>query len=159
MGIMRWAFYERLKEMHPGMVSMTYGYITKNARIRNGLEKAHAVDARCISGHPDAEPLGYWYYQKKVRCHNRQLHKANILKGGVRKSNQAAKEVYGFRLFDRVMYRGQECFVFGRRTSGYFDIRLLDGTKVHPAVSYKKLKLLEHSSSTLTERRMQGVTA
>ena len=159
MGIMRWAFYQRLKETYPGMVTMTFGYLTKNARISNGLEKTHAVDARCISGHPDAEPLGYWYFQKKVRCHNRQLHKANILKGGVRKRNQAPKEVYGFRLFDRVMYNGQECFIFGRRTSGYFDIRLLDGTKVHPAVSYKKLKLLEHSGSTLTERRMQGITA
>ena len=159
MGIMRWEFYQRLKEMYPGMITMTFGYLTKSARISKGLEKTHAVDARCISGHPDAEPLGYWYYQKKVRCHNRQLHKANILKGGVRKSNQAPKEVYGFRLFDRVMYNGQECFVFGRRTSGYFDIRKLDGTKVHPAVSYKKLKLLEHSKSTLTERRMQGVTA
>ena len=159
MGIMRWAFYQRLKETYPGMVTMTFGYLTKNARISNGLEKTHAADARCISGHPCAEPLGYWYYQKKVRCHNRQLHKANILKGGVRKSNQAPKEVYGFRLFDRVMYNGQECFIFGRRTSGYFDIRLLDGTKVHPAVSYKKLKLLEHSNTTLTERRMQGITA
>ena len=159
MGIMRWAFYQRLKETYPGMVTMTFGYLTKNARIGNGLEKTHAVDARCISGHPCVEPLGYWYFQKKVRCHNRQLHKANILKGGVRKSNQAPKEVYGFRLFDRVMYNGQECFIFGRRTSGYFDIRLLDGTKVHPAVSYKKLKLLEHSRSILTERRMQGITA
>ncbi len=159
MGIMRWTLYRRLKELYPGKVSMTYGYITKNIRIRHGLEKTHTVDARCISGHPEAEPLGYRYFQKKMRCHNRQLHKAKILKGGIRKSNQAAKEVYGYRLFDRVLFNGQECFVFGRRTSGYFDLRKLDGTKVHPSASYKKLKLLEHSGNTLTERRMQGVTA
>ena len=158
MGIMRWTLFQKLKETYPGKVSMTYGYLTKNTRIRCGLEKTHAVDARCICGHPEAEPLGYWYFQKKVRCHNRQLHKANILKGGIRKSNQAAKEVYGYRLFDRVLFGGQECFVFGRRTSGYFDLRKLDGTKVHPVASYKKLKLLEHSGSTLTERRVQGVT-
>ena len=151
MGIMRWTLYRRLKELYPGKVSMTYGYITKNIRIRHGLEKTHAVDARCISGHPEAEPLGYWYFQKKMRCHNRQLHKAKILKGGIRKSNQAAKEVYGYRLFDRVLFNGQECFVFGRRTSGYFDLRKLDGTKLHPSASYKKLKLLEHSGNTLTE--------
>ena len=159
MGIMRWTLYRRLKELYPGKVSMTYGYITKNIRIRHGLEKTHAVDARCISGHPEAEPLGYRYFQKKMRCHNRQLHKAKILKGGIRKSNQAAKEVYGYRLFDRVLFNGQECFVFGRRTSGYFDLRKLDGTKVHPSASYKKLKLLEHSGNTLTERRMPGVAA
>ncbi|MDR1542136.1 MAG: hypothetical protein LBU32_30000 [Clostridiales bacterium] len=48
MEIMRWAFYNRLKEEFPN-AGMTYGYITKNTRIRNGLEKDHVVDARCIS--------------------------------------------------------------------------------------------------------------
>ena len=153
MGIMRWEVYNRLKGMYPGMVSMTYGYITKNTRIRYGLEKTRAVDARCVSGHPDAEPLGCRYYQKKVRCHNRQLRKANALKAGIVKANQAAKEVHGFRLFDKVLYDGTGCFIFGRRTSGYFDLRLLDGTKVHPSASYKKLKLLERAKTTLTERR------
>ncbi len=152
MSIMRWTVYNRLKDHYPGMVSMTYGYITKNTRIRHGLEKTHATDARCISGNPDAEPLGYFYMQRKVRCHNRQLHKATILKGGTRKSNQAEKEVKGFRLFDRVWYAGTECFVFGRRTSGYFDLRRLDGSKVDPAASWKKLTLLEHAKTVLTER-------
>ncbi len=152
MGIMRWTVYNRLKDLYPGILSMTYGYITKNTRIQNGLEKTHAVDARCISGNPEAKPLGYCYMQQKVRCHNRQLHKATILKGGIRKSNQAEKEVKGFRLFDRVKYAGAECFVFGRRTSGYFDLRRLDGTKVSPAASWKKLKLLEHAKTVLTER-------
>lgn len=153
MGIMRLAFYDRLKEMYPDMISMTFGYLTKNLRIRYGLEKTHAVDARCIAGHPDAKPLWYCYMQKKVRRHNRQLHKATILKGGIRKSNQAPKEVHGFRLFDRVRYNGQECFVFGRRSSGYFDLRLLDGTKVHASASWKQLILLERAGTTLTERR------
>ena len=153
MGIMRRTFYNRLKDLHPGMVSMTFGYITKNTRIRHQLVKTHAVDARCISGHPNAEPLGYYYLQKKVRCHNRQLHKATILKGGIRKKNQAAYEVKGVRLFDRVRYNKQECFVFGRRTSGYFDLRHLDGTKVHASASWKQLKLLSRDNTILTERR------
>ena len=55
MGIMRWAFYNKLKELYPN-VSMTYGYITKNTRITNGLEKDHHIDARCISGNPIATP-------------------------------------------------------------------------------------------------------
>ena len=38
MGIMRWTFYNRLKEMYPN-VKMTYGYITKNTRITNNLPK------------------------------------------------------------------------------------------------------------------------
>lgn len=153
MGIMRWTFYNRLKELHPN-VSMTYGYITKNTRIENNLPKEHYVDARCISGNPLAKPLGYYFYQKKVRCHNRQIHKANILKGGKKKRNQAEYLVKDFRLFDKVKYDGQECFIFGRRSSGYFDLRRLDGTKIHASASHKKLKLLETRKAYLTERRV-----
>ena len=154
MGIMRWAFYNQLKELYPD-VSLTYGYLTKNIRIRNGLQKTHCVDARCISGHPQAEPLGYYFYQKKVRCHNRQIHKNAILKGGRRKRNQAPYLVKGFRLFDRVSFNNQECFIFGRRNSGYFDLRKLDGTKIHASASYKKLSLLETRKTMLCERRMR----
>lgn len=153
MGIMRWSFYNRLKESYSN-VYMTYGYLTKNARIQNNLPKEHYIDARCISGNPQAEPLGYYYYQKKVRSHNRQIHKANILKGGTKKRNQADYLVKGFRLFDKVKYDGQECFIFGRRSSGYFDIRKLDGTVIHRAIGYKKLQLLDIRKSLLTERRM-----
>jgi hypothetical protein len=52
-----------------------------------------------------------------------------------------------------VLYEGQECFIFGRRTSGYFDLRKLDGTKVRASAIYKKLKLLEKSTTLLCERR------
>lgn len=160
MGIMRWTVFNRLKaEYGPDMVHMTYGYITKNTRIRHGLQKAHRIDARCISGCPDAQPSGEVFFQKKIRCHNRQIHKFGIPKGGVRKRNQAHYLTKGFRLFDKVEYGGQECFIFGRRSSGYFDIRLLDGTKIHAGVSYKKLRFLEPRRTMLIERRMQGTTA
>lgn len=156
MGIMRWSFYNRLKEIYPN-VSITYGYITKNTRIENNLPKEHYVDARCISGNPNAEPLGYYFYQKKVRCHNRQIHKANILKGGKKKLNQAPYIVKRFRLFDKVKYNGQVGFIFGRRSSGYFDIRKLNGEVIHRSASWKKLKLLKTRKSLLTERRMQEI--
>ena len=135
---------------------MTYGYITKDTRIRHGLPKEHCIDARCISGHPEAEPSGEVFFQKKVRCHNRQIHKAKTYKGGVRKRNQTSYLVKSFRLFDKVEYNGEECFIFGRRSSGYFDIRMLDGTKVHAGISYKKLRFLETRHTTLTERRTAG---
>ena len=156
MGIMRWVFYERLKKEHPN-VSMTFGYITKNTRITNNLPKEHYVDARCISGHPQAKPMGYYFYQKKVRCQNRQIHKANFLKGGRKKLNQAPFLVRGFRLFDLVSYEGIPYYVFGRRVSGYFDIRKLDGTKANNgSVSCKKLKLINTQKTILTERRDSG---
>ena len=157
MGIMRWTFYNRLKAKYGDMVSMTFGYITKNTRIKNKLPKTHYVDARCISGNPNVKPLGYYYYQKKVRNHNRQLHKNAIQKGGYRKSNQAPKYVYGYQLFDKVKYDNQECFIFGRRSSGYFDVRTLDGTKLSAGVSYKNLELLEKRKTYLIERRRHGL--
>ena len=153
MGIMKWSFYNRLKEIYPN-VFMTYGYITKNIRIKNNLLKDHYIDARCVSGNPNAEPLGYYFYQKKVRCHNRQIHKANILKGGKKKLNQASYLVKGFRLFDKVEFEGQVCFIFGRRSNGYFDIRKLNGEVISRSASWKKLKLLEIRKSLLMERRV-----
>ncbi len=152
MGIMRWTVYNRLKATYPN-VSLTYGYLTKNTRISNGLGKLHRVDARCISGYPLAKPEDTWYYFKQVRGQNRQLHKANTLKGGIRKANKAPRYVKGFQLFDKVLYENKECFIFGRRSSGYFDLRTLDGAKVHASANYKKLKLLERAKSVLCERR------
>ena len=155
MGIMRWAFYNKLKEIFPN-VSLTYGYITKNTRIRNSLPKEHYIDARCISGNPKAISDGTVYYQKKVRCHNRQIHKNTILKGGIRKRNQAPYDVMGFRLFDKVKWKGQSCFIFGRRSTGRMDLRLLDGTKINASVGYKNLKLVEMRKNYLIEQRKVG---
>ena len=156
MGIMRWVFYDRLKDIYKN-VSMTFGYITKNTRITNGLPKEHYVDARCISGHPKAKSLGYYFYQKKVRCQNRQIHKANFLKGGRKKLNQAPFLVKGYRLFDLVEYQKELYYIFGRRASGLFDVRKLDGTKVNKgSISCRHLRLVERRKTIITEKRMQG---
>lgn len=154
MGIMRWAFYNKLKEIYPN-VSLTYGYITKNTRIENKLPKDHYIDARCISGNPKAVSDWGVYYQKKVRCHNRKIHKNTILKDGYRKRNQAPYEVMGFRLYDKVRWKQQNCFIFGRRSTGRMDLRLLDGTKVNASVGYKNLKMLEMCKNILIELRME----
>ena len=159
MGVMRWAFYDRLKELYNPLgveVINTYGYITKNTRIEHGLPKEHYVDARCISDNPAAKPLDHYYFQKKVRCHNRQIHKNTILKGGIRKRNQASYEVKGFRLYDQVLWKGQKCFIFGRRSTGRMDLRLLDGTHVNASVGYKNLKLLSMRKNYLIEQRKAG---
>ena len=156
MGIMRWAFYNRIKEnlMAKGIeVRMTYGYLTKNVRIQHNLEKSHTVDARVISGHPDAIPAEEWFFKKKVRCHNRQIHKATIGKGGYRKHNQAPYMVYNYRLYDKVKYSGEEGFIFGRRRDGRFAIRTLDGVAINEQLSYKKLKLIDVRRYVITERR------
>lgn len=152
MGVIRWQIYERAREMFPA-VHLTYGYITKHTRIINMLEKSHRIDARCISQHPLAQTDGTWYLMKWVRRNNRQLHKATIRKGEKRQRNTAPKYVHGFRIFDEVKYQGMYCFVFGRRSNGYFDIRTLDGTRIHASASYKKLSIVQRASASLVERR------
>lgn len=148
MGIMRWTFYNRLKEKYTS-TSLTYGYITKNTRITNGLPKAHYIDARCIAEHPKAVSDGSVYHLSKQRSHNRQLHKCKILKGGIRKRNQAARKVFGYALNDMVRYNDMDCLIHGRRSSGYFDIRKPNGEKVNASVNCEELRLVEHAKQYL----------
>lgn len=158
MGIMRWILYERLKKLYKN-VSMTYGYITKNTRIKNNIAKTHTADAYCIANNLNAKRLNYYYLQKQVRRHNRKLHKSKIYSGGYRKNNQAKYSVFGFHLFDKVKYNNIDCFIFGRRSSGSFDIRKLTGEVISHGISYKKLKLVEYRKSLLIEREVCGVSS
>ena len=139
MGIMKWKLYEELKSRYPN-VSMTFGYITKYNRIKYGIEKYHISDAFVISKNFNALRLEYYYKVRLVRRHNRQIHKQKVLKGGAKKPNQSPFEVFGFRLFDRVMFEGNYYFIFGRRKSGSFNIRDINGGNQRN-VTYKKLKL------------------
>ena len=152
MGIMRNTLLTRLRNELHIPVQNTYGYITKLLREQNDIKKSHVNDARCISKHPLAEPCSICYRTKAIRHHNRQIHKAKILKYGIRKANQAPYIVKGFHLWDKVLYNGQECFISGRRTSGYFALRKLDGTTITNSISFKKLQLLEPATNYLIER-------
>ena len=154
MGIMRKTLIERLRTMLPTLVIQeTKGYITKYWRERKNIEKTHINDAFVIAKNFDAKRISGQYIIVPKRSHNRQIHKATVLKGGYRKRNQAPHEVFGFRLFDKVVWKGQECFVFGRRSSGRMDLRLLDGTKINASVGYKNIRLLEMRKNNLIEYR------
>lgn len=155
MTVMRWFIYNAVKETYP-YVKLTYGFLTKNIRIQNGLEKRHAVDARCISGNPLSEEPNVSYLFRQVRANNRQLHKMTIGKKGKRKANKAERFVRGYQLFDKVHYEGQTCFVFGRRKTGYFDLRTLQGVRVHKCASDKKLTLLERATTWLVDIQPEG---
>ena len=150
MGIMRKTLMERLRNMFPNIeVKETMGYSTKYWRECKNIEKSHINDAFIIAKNFSAKRLDKSLLIIPKRQHNRQIHKCSINKGGKRKLNQAPKYVFGFKLFDRVLCLRQEGFVFGRRSSGYFDVRKLDGTRISTGVNYKRIKLLEHSNSIL----------
>ena len=162
MGTMRKTLMQRLRSELRVPVVETKGYITKYTRVEVlKLPKSHTNDALAIAiglrghgvltGPVSIEMASRNYLIKPVRHHNRQLHKATINKGGVRKLNQAPKYVKGFRLFDKVLYNKQECFIWGRRSSGSFLLKDLNNKTIKDGVNYKKLKLLERSSSYLIQ--------
>jgi N6-L-threonylcarbamoyladenine synthase len=162
MGIMRKTLINRLITELSMPVVETKGYITKYTRVEVlKLTKSHINDALAIAigirghgvltGPVSIERTDKHYLIKPVRHHNRQLHRATILKGGVRKLNQAPKYVKGFKLFDKVLYNKQECFIWGRRSSGSFLLKNLNGKVIKDGASYKKLKLLERSNSYLIQ--------
>ena len=153
MGIMRKTLLARLHSLLDIPVTGTYGYITKYYRELYHIEKSHINDAIMISKNFSAVPDDTWYVSKAVRRHNRQIHKRKILKGGIRKRNQADHTVCGLRLFDLVAYDKHLYYVFGRRKTGYMDIRTLNGAKVNKgSVSIKRLKYVS-ASTVLVERR------
>lgn len=159
MGIMRATLLQRLRSELPIPVVETRGYITKATREKLlVLPKSHTNDALAIAQGKHGFNVGYLpgiaqidkiYTIRPVRHHNRQLHKATILKGGIRKSNQAEKYVFGYRLFDKVQFNGQDCFIWGRRTTGIFTIKTINGKMIKDGISFKKLKPVEKSTSYL----------
>jgi len=101
-------------------VSVTYGYETAVSRREHGLEKSHDTDAYVIAGHFDAKRCGMVYLLRQVRCHNRQIHKSNIAKGGKLLKAQQAHVIRGYRLHDIVRYNGELYEITGRREKGSF---------------------------------------
>ena len=155
MGIMRKTLISRLRQELCVPVVETKGYITKATREKLlVLPKSHVNDALAIAHGTHGFNCSYLhqvsradkaYTIRPVRHHNRQIHKATILKGGYRKANQASKYVFGFRLFDKVRYDGQDGFIGGRRCSGNFKVQSLDGTVLKSSATHRKLRLLERS--------------
>ena len=142
MNIMRKRLVQSLKNEFSNVFE-TFGYLTKYVREKLGLVKSHCNDAFIISHNIDAEQSDVEYLYKKVRRHNRQIHKSKPSKGGKRKRNQSPYIVNGFRRYDKVMYNNKECFITGKRSSGYFQLKTFDGTVISQGISSKRLKLLE----------------
>lgn len=129
-----------------------YGYITKINRELLCLPKTHYYDACCIGTIPErlALPDVYTYYKQVPKC-SRTLTRR---KGKNKKacSNKLPYQVNGFRMWDKVRFDGLVGYISGRRSSGYFKISDLYGKMIKDGVSYKKLTLLQHNGSILSEQ-------
>ena len=127
----------------------TYGYITKSNRIAAGMPKSHINDAFIIAGGNGQMRTSSVFFVKQVRKCNRKLFKGDRS----HLVNIAPRFIHGFQRYDKVVWKNTECFIFGRRSTGYFDLRKLDGTKVSPSANYKSLILKESAGTFLMERR------
>ena len=150
MNATRWTLYDAIKERYPN-VKMTYGYITKYNRIHAGLPKTHHIDAKCITGFATVPSMSQTVVKVKMRRHNRQLHRATFSKGHVRKAASLPTTVFGFQLYDIVLFNNHRYYIKGRRSSGAFALVSVEGLKDENRM-YKKLTLLAHTNAYLTNR-------
>lgn len=147
MNATRWTLYDAINDKYPN-VKMTYGYITKYNRIQAGLPKAYHIDAKCITGFAQVPSFDTTVVKMKMRRHNRQLHRATFSKGHVRKAASLPTVMFGFRLYDIVMYNNHRYYIKGRRSNGSFTLVSLEGLKDEDR-TYKKLTLLAHTNAYL----------
>lgn len=150
MTMVRWKLIEKLRTMGTS-VSHTYGYITKQNRIAMELPKSHINDGfASAGGTADHARSALQYFVRQVRKCNRKLRKGD--RSHIK--NTAPRFINGFQRYDKVRWKNNVCFIFGRRTSGYFDLRKLDGTKLCASVKSSEITLLE-SAKTLIKERMR----
>jgi hypothetical protein len=152
MTTLRWQLVDQLRAKDE-QVSHTYGYLTKSKRIALGLEKSHINDTFVIAG-GRTQQRSVRYRITQVRNCKRKLYR------GARSQlrNTAPRYIHGFQRYDKVLWnektgkeKGIECFIWGRRKSGYFALRKLDGSTIHNCAHYTQLQLLESAKTFLIE--------
>jgi hypothetical protein len=119
--------------------SATFGYLTKSKRIAQGLSRSHINDAFVIAGGNGQVRAPVNYLGLFARRQNRKLFKG--ARSHIRNTIPSAK---GFKRGDRVrLPDGERGFIYGLRSSGYFDVRRLNGAIFSHSISWKKLHGLE----------------
>ena len=158
MNIMRLAVYERAKAEFEN-VHLTYGYVTKHARIKNGIEKTHCADAFCISRNVKAARSGSYLKCRSLSRHTRALHVCNPKKGGIRRSAVASHWIGKSRLqrFDSVEWNGVKCFIFGS-THGRPIIRDIYGQRLKktPSVNINTIKYILRKKGSYIIKKEQN---
>jgi len=109
-------------------VEVTFGYKTKSKRISENLEKTHINDAYAMAGGRADMQRHSSYHIRQVRKSNRKLRKGKRSEI----SYVLPREVHGYRVYDKVKWNNCECFIIGRRKTGYFCLGDIKGKKFPP---------------------------
>lgn len=128
------------KEYHKGNIDLK---IKRGSSLRDaavmGIMKWRLYEELRSKYNRVSMTFGYVTKYNRIK-HGIEKSKQKIPKGGIKRPNQSPFEVFGFRLFDRVMFENSYYFIFARRKTGSFNIRDIDG-KNQRDITYKKLKL------------------
>jgi hypothetical protein len=135
-----WKLKRRIK------VSYTNGSITQVSRGVFKLEKSHCNDAVAIS--LKGRIVNNLPVKRRFLTDKIILQKC-VAKGDYQQTKGRRSEtkiptgkIYGFRKFDKVLFKGKEYFVKGRRSTGYFELMDIYGVnqKLRPMPKAKDLK-------------------
>lgn len=118
-------------------VEITFGYITKRNRMRLNLPKSHCFDAVAICNPRKVERINNLFRRVCVTQRRYQMTK------GVRSEKKLPNgTLFGFRQWDKILYKNKIAFIKGRRSSGYFNICDIDGNSISQSVKYTRLQRL-----------------
>jgi 5-methylcytosine-specific restriction endonuclease McrA len=123
----------------------TFGYITKFNREEQNLPKEHHIDALVIASQSEIiSPLKFILIK---RC---------VSKGDYQQTSGAHSEkriptgkLFGLRKFDKIKVGDIEGFVKGKRSSGFFALSDLNGTKISDSINVKKNCIRVSSRKTI----------
>ena len=147
MGILR----SQLKKDWPSLIE-TFGYETKFKREQLlQVSKSHANDAIaiCYDGSSDLKSWTQALLKKK------HVSKGDYQQTCGKRSEKRVPtdKLFGFRKFDLVETPYGIGFMKGKRSTGYFAVAQLDGTKIHDSVNIRKsCRRLTARKTTLIQR-------
>lgn len=133
----------------------TFGFETKYKREQTlKLPKTHVFDAIaiCANDNEKLQPTAAIFFKKHVSKGDYQQT------SGIRSEKKIPTgKLFGIKKFDSIETPQGKGFVQGKRSSGYFALTRLDGTKVHSSANVKKdCKRISARTTTLLEKVNPG---
>jgi hypothetical protein len=103
----------------------TYGYVTKENRQMLGLDKSHINDAVVIAGKGYSVTNEITPLIKVNKSHGEYM----LTEGSRSQKVMPRRKICGFRVNDKVKYKGGTYFVKGRMSTGYCTLMNISGDK------------------------------
>ncbi len=160
MNATRWRLFTRLKETTLPVECGT-GARTKKQRVEHNFPKTHYYDACCVGASTPANLVILQKYVSIWKATGRGTRRmCNTDKYGFPKGHrQRKKNHFGFQTNDivkadilRGKYQGIHTGRVAVRTSGYFDLKDVSGSRICQGISHKHFRLLQRADGWQCEK-------